>query len=333
MIPSVAITKALQSLQLAGGHAQGWRLGDTIKALVAANSDDGMTKLMVGDTQFTIRLPVPVKPGTTVTLVVRQNNEHGLVLEIKPPQGGATSVPISPLPTAQQSVGGEDQSSQNSQFALRGALDALVMDVLAKAQVLVAGTPLTTQANGAQVALAKIVNRRAVADPAAEFDDTTTEAMSADADSLTDGKMTPGLASHENTGAALTDKTNSPPAARVSLINFMVPDMSERVEIQVFKEDDQNHPPYSSDGTGRVFTARFTIASDTFGAVHAVLRQSGEAVSVSLWAERADVAADLQRDQGELRDGLHIADVEIEAIDVFAGNPPSGQTIAKRSHP
>lgn len=330
MIPSVAAT-TLQNLHIAGGHAHGWRPGDTIKAQIAAISDDGLTQLMVGDIPLTIRLPVQLRPGTTVMLVVKQSNEHGLVLEMKLPQGDAASTARSALPAVLPLPEANDQTLQNSKLAVGGAVNALLMDLLGRAPVTAAGTPLITQHPGAQIAAAKITSRFAA--PGLGSDLVTDDVLLADEAPVTDEKITTAYAAHGNSAAAPTDTANSTSAARANIINFILPGMAEHLEIQVFEDDDQNLRQYVSDDAGRIMTVRFTIASDSFGAVHVILRQAGEAVSVGLWAERADVAAELQRDQSELRDGLHVADVAVETIDIFAGNPPSGPASDHRSTP
>lgn len=80
---------------------------------------------------------------------------------------------------------------------------------------------------------------------------------------------------------------------------------------------------------------RFAVDMEPLGPVRALIAMRGEAVDVTLWAERPETAALFTSNAGDLRDGLARADFSIDDVRCWAGKPPearkSGSLVDKRS--
>ncbi|MER2604357.1 MAG: flagellar hook-length control protein FliK, partial [Siculibacillus sp.] len=68
---------------------------------------------------------------------------------------------------------------------------------------------------------------------------------------------------------------------------------------------------------------RFALDVEPIGPVHAQIGLAGEHLSIGLWVERADMAARLADEVGQLRGALEAAAIPVEAIHLSTGAPPT----------
>lgn len=72
-----------------------------------------------------------------------------------------------------------------------------------------------------------------------------------------------------------------------------------------------------------VWRVRFAFDLEPFGAIHALLSLQGEHLSVGLWTERVEAAAQLGAEVGLLRDALEAARLTVDEIHLAEGRPPA----------
>ncbi|WP_140943311.1 flagellar hook-length control protein FliK [Prosthecodimorpha hirschii] len=72
-----------------------------------------------------------------------------------------------------------------------------------------------------------------------------------------------------------------------------------------------------------VWLVRFAFDLEPFGAIHALLSLQGEHLSVGLWTERVEAAAQLGAEVGLLRDALEAARLTVDEIHLAEGRPPA----------
>jgi hypothetical protein len=119
--------------------------------------------------------------------------------------------------------------------------------------------------------------------------------------------------------------TTPAPAAlsNLSTIAYLPPGASEPFNLTFIREDDKGQGAGRSEASGAAWTVRFSFDSAGLGPLHAAIRLSGGGIGVKIWAERPGIAAALEHDSAELRDSLQEAAINIEAVAVLPGRPPS----------
>jgi hypothetical protein len=85
-----------------------------------------------------------------------------------------------------------------------------------------------------------------------------------------------------------------------------------------------------SDAPGATWRARFSLDLEPMGPVHAMIALSGERASVTLWAERAATAAQLNDNAPLLNQALRAAELEPADFQFRVGTPPA---VAKPATP
>ena len=89
------------------------------------------------------------------------------------------------------------------------------------------------------------------------------------------------------------------------------------------------------DEINAAWRVRFAVDMEPLGPVRALIAMRGEAVDVTLWAERPETAALFTSNVTDLRDGLARAEFRIDDVRCWAGKPPearkSGALVDKRS--
>ncbi len=75
------------------------------------------------------------------------------------------------------------------------------------------------------------------------------------------------------------------------------------------------------DPAERVWRVRFAVDMEPLGPVHSLITMRGEAVDVTLWAERTETAALFSEKISDLRDGLARAEFNIDDVRCWSGKP------------
>jgi hypothetical protein len=116
-----------------------------------------------------------------------------------------------------------------------------------------------------------------------------------------------------------------PGAARWSFeIPFMTPQGTGIAQFEVSR-DGRNA---KSDAPTATWRARFSLDLEPMGAVHAMIALSGERASVTLWAERAATAAQLNESAPLLNQALRAAELEPADFQFRVGTPPIAAKMA-----
>lgn len=314
MIPLVATSMSVQGLQIEGGSPGNWRIGDAFTARVTAVSDVGLARLQVGDAAVSVRVPAALKPGATVQLIVRHMTERGLLLELKLPgagPGSAASAPANARPAAASLL-------FDTLRTVQGAIDAMLLSLPGAAQTAAAAGPGRIQARTAPHAVALRGDGDETGEPAQRLAGPPSP-HPAQSPAARDGGA---LASRAGPLPPAPDAASVAAAGRETTITLVLPGVPGRFEIHISKDETHDRRTESYEDGGRTVSAQFSIASDAFGALHAILRQTGAAISIGLWAETPATAETLRQARAELTEEMRGAALALEAIDIFTGQPP-----------
>jgi hypothetical protein len=319
MIPAVTAGGAVGPAQDDPNQLGPFRVGQLIEAKVDSIGENGIARLIVAGMAVYVSSPVRLTPGAVIEFRVKQPSESGLILELKRPE----SVERSTQPTAAH--------GSTSLVGARGpGLLSALLDI---------GAAQSAARSGLAAADPKSLDRGGSPPLSGDSEAGTSVAQHMHFAVVQDARQHAGIRSrslpsprpaqeHRNDPEAHADAklqnlapTDQPTPPQSTAINVPFASQMERLQI-VVKRHDQDEEDNWSDEAGKSMEARLSVDSETLGRVHVVMRQHGSAISISLWAERPEVAAELLRERAELRDEVGAAGVEVEALEIFAGAPP-----------
>jgi hypothetical protein len=110
-------------------------------------------------------------------------------------------------------------------------------------------------------------------------------------------------------------------------IPFATPQGTAMAQFEISRDGSGNEV----DPAHRIWRARFSLDVEPAGPVHALITFSGERMSVRMWAERSETAAQLRAGAGELSQALSRAELTAGDIVIREGTPPQ-PTPAKAGH-
>ena len=312
-VPALRPTDAPRGAQIGLGLL---REGQAIDALVESIGNDGIVRLSVAGMALLVSSPIRLQEGSMVRLLVRQGGTSGMTLELR----------RSDPPPAQGSISPAGALKHGQLGALLDVSAALSTPSHTSSGEPVApsASPANTDRGGSQ-----LFSSRTRAAP------TETGNMPTDSDadpaSIRNAAVlyvTPDMEESHGTPPLRPDASMQIRAAAEPMIappslvvTYATPETAVHRRIAEKRDNEGNdvRPPGDA---AKVLKASFTVRSEALGRVHVVVHQHESTISVGMWAERPEVATELLRDRAELCDVLSDADIAVEALDVFVGDPP-----------
>jgi hypothetical protein len=323
MISAVPATKPVQPIQKSESPLDTLRVGDDLEARVDSILKSGAARLIVAGTTVDIIASVQLAPGTTVKLSVKQGADGKSVLELTQPVSRATPMQLMAPSGLEPQIGVRLQSVLNSLLAAAAATTAALPSM--NSETARAWTDMEVVHDEASHQ-----NLRADGgEPDTQNSIATTERdveLNVGSRLQFDSRATSETSNSGAAGARASARPQAPTpstgaaAASTNAITLVMPGTTDPLQVVVTRDEDERQARQSGKPT-RSVKARFTIDSAAFGPVHALLRQCGNAVSVELWAEHPENAADLMRERDELRAALSEQSIAIDTIEVRVGQP------------
>ncbi|MEW6642919.1 MAG: flagellar hook-length control protein FliK [Pseudomonadota bacterium] len=135
--------------------------------------------------------------------------------------------------------------------------------------------------------------------------------------------------------ASLPDRADAA-AGRIDLgqprwqfeIPFATPQGTAVAQFEISRDGSSKTAPAAT----RIWRARFSLDVEPAGPVHAMVTLSGDTTSVRMWAERAETAAQLRANAGQLGQALRQAELDPGDIVIGNGAPPPAAAPARAGH-
>lgn len=100
------------------------------------------------------------------------------------------------------------------------------------------------------------------------------------------------------------------------------------LQFQIVRERDAGTPTAAA--TRQDWTMRFSMEAEPLGPIHAAVRWRDGHVGIQLWAEREDVAAQLDAARANLTDALEASAFTVDQLAIAAGRPADPREAAPR---
>ncbi len=130
--------------------------------------------------------------------------------------------------------------------------------------------------------------------------------------------------------ASLPDQPSHPRAETMQRWNFEVPFATPQGTAIAQFEVSRDGSAAKADPQARIWRARFSLDVEPMGPVHAMIALAGARTSVTLWAERAATATQLNEHAPRLSEALRAAELEPADFQFRVGAPPA---MAKQAAP
>ena len=130
--------------------------------------------------------------------------------------------------------------------------------------------------------------------------------------------------------ASLPDQPSHPRAETMQRWNFEVPFATPQGTAIAQFEVSRDGSAAKADPQARIWRARFSLDVEPMGPVHAMIALAGARTSVTLWAERAATATQLNEHAPRLSEALRAAELEPADFQFRVGAPPA---LAKQAAP
>ena len=130
--------------------------------------------------------------------------------------------------------------------------------------------------------------------------------------------------------ASLPDQSSHPRAETMQRWNFEVPFATPQGTAIAQFEVSRDGSAAKADPQARIWRARFSLDVEPMGPVHTMIALAGARASVTLWAERAATATQLNEHAPRLSEALRAAELEPADFQFRVGAPPA---MAKQAAP
>jgi hypothetical protein len=123
--------------------------------------------------------------------------------------------------------------------------------------------------------------------------------------------------------ASLPDQPDTPRAEAAQRWTFEIPFATPQgTSIAQFEVSRDGRTP-QAEAQARAWRARFSLDIEPMGPVHALIALAGARASVTLWAERATTATQLNENASQLSEALRAAELEPADFQLRVGAPPA----------
>lgn len=300
------------------------QVGQVIEARVESTAGNGVVRLHVAGIALHVSSTTKLARGSTIMLLVKQDTDGGLMLELKRSESVKPSMQPTLTHGSMSPVGARGHGLLSTLLDIGAALSASIPGLAGEVGArstdptsLTRGDSLprsgnneagTTAAHRMQTVAGLDANLGAIALPHSTSPPPEAEEQRGGSETRPDAMM------------QIRGSPDQMTATASMVINYVLPGTTELLQIAVSRREEGNDDRHSAIAQKSI-KASFTFNSEALGHVHVVMRQNKSAISVGLWAERPEVAAELLRERAELRQALGDADIAVEALEVFIGDP------------
>lgn len=299
-------------------------MGQTIEAQIESIGRDKKARLLVAGMTLDVDLPIDLVAGTTIKLLVKNSSDGSLTFELKRPASADANLQPTTAQGAFANPSARGHGLLNALLDIRAATSAGnsgppggngAAQVLLGPESIVDGERLTASENNNSATRTAGAHTAHGSNIDAGANQLASRSLT-DARELQVSNVTQEDAPRQTLGASQQQAAQS-----TMVINYSTPGMIGSLPILLTPEDEGGDDGRRSDAK-RTLKASFIFGSAALGPVHVVLRQTGSAVSVGLWAELPEIAAELHEERGELFDALELNNIAVGALEIFCGAPP-----------
>lgn len=295
--------------------------------------ENGIVRLLIAGMTVNVSSPTRLSAGSVVSFLVKQGSGGGLMLELKQSDSVDRSTEPATPPVLSSPGGARGHELLSALLHMGASLSATRSGLPAEAGTGSIGPPSLDRGGGqppgadneADVPTTQH-SRPVVVFDAGQYPRLLPHSRPAQPDA---GVHPYVSEAGPDAKPQIRGPSDQPTTPQPTLISFALPGQAERVQIVVEHRDENNEDEKDthSDQAEKSIEARFSVDSGALGRVHVAMRQHGSAVSISLWAERPEVAAELLRERAELRDELGAAGVELDTLEFHSGAPSEGSLL------